>query len=80
MRLIIDIPEEVVTAIRNGEDYRYDIHTAIAQGRPFFDNITDEQISDAFMIAIANYWEQKSKYLTPIPTPCDCPIKKEVKE
>jgi len=34
MKLIIDIPEEVVTAIQNGEDYRYDIHTAIAQGTP----------------------------------------------
>lgn len=36
MKLIIDIPEEVVTAIQGGEDYRYDIHTAIAQGKPFF--------------------------------------------
>lgn len=34
MKLIIDIPEAVVTAIQNGEDYRYDIHTAIAQGTP----------------------------------------------
>mgnify|MGYP006908817070 FL=1 len=34
MKLIIDIPEKVVTAIQNGEDYRYDIHTAIAQGTP----------------------------------------------
>ena len=32
MKLIIDIPGEVVTAIQNGEDYRYDIHTVIAQG------------------------------------------------
>lgn len=36
MKLIIDIPEEVVAAIQNGEDYRYDIHTTIAQGKPFF--------------------------------------------
>lgn len=35
MKLIIDIPEAVVTAIKNGEDYRYDIHTAIAQGIPY---------------------------------------------
>ena len=35
MKLIIDIPEKVVTAIQNGEDYRYDIHTAIAQGTPY---------------------------------------------
>lgn len=34
MQLIIDIPEETVKAIQNGEDYRYDIHTAIAQGTP----------------------------------------------
>jgi hypothetical protein len=35
--------------------------------------ITDEQISDAFQVAIANYWEEKSKYLTPPPVPyCDC--------
>lgn len=35
MKLIIDIPEEIVTAIQNGQDYRYDIHTAIAQGKPY---------------------------------------------
>lgn len=35
MKLIIDIPEKVVKAIQNGEDYRYDIHTAIAQGTPY---------------------------------------------
>lgn len=42
-------------------------------------NITDKQISDAFQIAIANYWEEKSKYLTAPPSPssppsscCDC--------
>lgn len=29
----------------------------------------DEQISDAFQVAIANYWEEKSKYLTPPPVP-----------
>lgn len=34
MRLIIEIPEEIVKAIQNGKDYRYDIHTAIAQGTP----------------------------------------------
>ena len=32
MKLIIDIPKEIVIAIQNGQDYRYDIHTAIAQG------------------------------------------------
>lgn len=34
MKLIIDLPEKIVTAIQNGEDYRYDIHTVIAQGIP----------------------------------------------
>lgn len=34
MQIVIDIPEKVVTAIQDGEDYRYDIHTAIAQGIP----------------------------------------------
>lgn len=35
MKLIIDIPEKVVTKIQNGEDYRYDLHTTIAQGIPY---------------------------------------------
>ena len=35
MKLIIDIPKEVIVAIENGLDYRYDIHTAIAQGAPY---------------------------------------------
>ena len=35
MKLIIDIPENVVIAIQNGKDYRYDIHTTIAQGIPY---------------------------------------------
>lgn len=34
MKLIIDIPAKVVKAIQNGKDYRYDIHTAIAQATP----------------------------------------------
>ena len=38
MKLIIDIPKEVVVAIENGVDYRYDIHTAIAQGTPYEEN------------------------------------------
>lgn len=44
MKWIIDIPEEVVTAIQNGEDYRYDIHTAIAQGIPYAERSTGEWI------------------------------------
>ena len=38
MKWIIDIPGKVVTAIQNGEDYRYDIHTTIAQGIPYEEN------------------------------------------
>lgn len=34
MKLLVDIPKKIVTAIQNGEEYRYDIHTAIAQGIP----------------------------------------------
>lgn len=44
MKLIIDLPEKVVTAIQNGEDYRYDIHTAIAQGIPYEENPKGEWI------------------------------------
>lgn len=43
MKLIIDIPEKVVTAIQNGEDYRYSIHTAIAQGIPYEGKTCDER-------------------------------------
>lgn len=49
MKLMINLPKEVVTAIQNGEDYRYDIHTAIAQGilyeeRPRGDLISREAL------------------------------------
>jgi len=47
------------------------VYEAVQNGIPVSD-ITDEQISDAFQIAIANYWEEKSKYLTPPPTPAQC--------
>ena len=35
MKIVIDIPKKVVRAIQGGRGYRYDIHTAIAQGTPF---------------------------------------------
>ena len=35
MKRIIELPDKVVEAIQNGEDYRYDIHTAIAQSTPY---------------------------------------------
>lgn len=38
MKRIIEIPDEVVKAIQNGEDYRYDIHTVIAQSKPYDDS------------------------------------------
>ena len=43
MKRIIELPDEVVKAIQNGEDYRYDIHTAIAQSIPY--NPTGDLIS-----------------------------------
>lgn len=45
MILIIDLPEKVITAIQNGEDYRYDIHTAIAQGIPYEERPQGDLIS-----------------------------------
>lgn len=45
MKLTIDIPEEIVTAIRNGEDYRYDLHTSIAQGIPYEEKPQGDLIS-----------------------------------
>ena len=43
MKRIIELPDNVVKAIQNGEDYRYDIHTAIAQSEPY--NPTGDLIS-----------------------------------
>lgn len=81
MKIVIDIDEIAYEAYKGKPPMLGDagmdmIAQAIANGTPLA-NITDEQISDAFQIAIANYWESKSKYLTPPPTPCDCPIKKK---
>ena len=60
MKLIIDIPEKVVTAIQNGEDYRYDIHTAIAQGIPYEEKPRGDLISrDALKKAIHNFFDGK---------------------
>ena len=44
MKLIIEIPEKVVTAIQDGKDYRFDIHTAIAQGIPYEERPQGEYI------------------------------------
>lgn len=43
MKRLIELPDEVVKAIQNGEDYRYDIHTAIAQSTPY--NLSGDCIS-----------------------------------
>jgi hypothetical protein len=71
MKLLIDIPEIAYEAFK--EWHKNKVATVeqsiIANGTPLA-NITDEQISKAFQIAIANYWEEKSKHLTPPPTPC----------
>lgn len=58
MKLIIDIPEEVVEAIRNGGDYWYDIYTAIAQGKPFFPFSEDVfyKITDAEWEHSDSFW------------------------
>lgn len=50
MKLIIDIPEAVVTAIQNGEDYRYDIHTAIAQGTPYAERPQGELANEVWKL------------------------------
>lgn len=53
MKRIIELPDDVVKAIQNGEDYRYDIHTAIAQSKPYnptvepFTQLEKEEIADA---------------------------------
>lgn len=86
MKIVIDIPEEDYKFIkdlqfyhsgrRSGKTIERNVINGIKNGKPLL-NITDEQISDAFQIAIANYWESKSKYFTPPPTPCDCPNMEE---
>lgn len=72
MKLIIDIPEDMYNDanILIVKDFP-ELKKIIANGKPLFD-MTYEQISDAFLNAIANYWEEKSKYLTPPPTPAQC--------
>ena len=55
MKLIIDIPEEVVKAIQNGKDYRYDIHTAIAQGIPYEERPSGEWIRKVDDVGFVSY-------------------------
>ena len=72
MKLIIDIEDILYEHIKTNSFgiYNGGLYEAIRNGLPFAD-ITDEQISDAFQIAIANYWAEKSKCLMPPPAPCD---------
>ena len=51
MKLVIDIPKEVVVAIENGFDYIYDIHAAIAQGIPYEDRPQGDWLEDDGIIA-----------------------------
>lgn len=72
MKLIIDIPEDMyndanILIVKDLPELK----KIIANGKPLID-VTYEQISDAFLNAIANYLEEKSKYLTPPPTPAQC--------
>ena len=75
MKLIIDIPEDMYNDanILIVKDFP-ELKKIIANGKPLVD-VTDEQISDALSLlnAIANYREERSKYLTPPPTPAQCP-------
>lgn len=54
MKLTIDIPEEIITAIQNGEDYRYDLHTSIAQGIPYDEKPQGDLISRSALIKVFN--------------------------
>ena len=85
MKLIIDIdltPEEfkkiqVFNIKMMNSKITHKIYEAVQNGIPVSD-ITNEQISKAFQTALAAYLEEKSKHLTPPPTPaqcCDCPKK-----
>ena len=84
MKLIIDIPDkdyefikdaQIILGRRNCKQIEYNMINSIKNGIPV-SNITNAQIGDAIQTALAAYWEEKSKHLTPQPTPaqcCDCP-------
>jgi len=90
MKLIIDIdvsPEEfkkiqVFNIKMMNSKITHKVYEAVQKGIPISD-ITNEQISNAFQLALAAYWEEKSKYLTPPPMPmrcCDCPNERSATE
>ena len=74
MKRIIEVDENLICEgfVRNFTEEEKDVLISAVRNSTPLPNITDEQISDAFQIAIANYWEEKSKYLTPPPTPAQC--------
>lgn len=71
MQIVVNIPEKVVRAIQNGQDYRYDIHTAIAQGIPLpkehGDLIDREALKDVLWWATDGVWEGINTAKTVIP-------------
>ena len=71
MKLLIDIPEEVVTAIQNGEDYRYDLHTTIAQGIPYESNgdlISRETLKQMLPAPIEDEYKRVHQIIDDAPT------------
>ena len=71
MKLLIDIPEEVVTKIQNGEDYRYDLHTTIAQGIPYESNgdlISRETLKQMLPAPIEDEYKRVHQIIDNIPS------------
>ena len=61
---IIELPDKVVEAIQNGEDYRYDIHTAIAQSKPYDDWISvKERLPEDFCLYAVTSEEKDGKHI-----------------
>lgn len=60
MKIVIDIPEKVLTAIQNGKDYRYDIHTAIAQGQVLPKKYGDLVDRDTLINLCKNYTKENA--------------------
>ena len=64
MKRIIELPDKVVKAIQNGENYRYDIHTAIAQSKPIDksgDLISREWLREEFIKSKKITFEERMK-------------------
>ena len=81
MKIVIDIPKEVIVAIENGLDYRYDIHTAIAQGIPFeerpkgkweYSYIADNNLDEIIRCSVCHRFDT-AKYIDGRNPYCDYP-------